>query len=378
MKKFFSLIIMFACCLFAFTGCCTISQSFVVNKDGIITESLRVQFDSTELIANEVDASIVANKAKQLAEDFKTSKQQFLGTEIGNAMEVVLTEQDNNYILNVDITYNTVESWYAFWELEIPTEVEYEYSRGWFFDQRIIYSGPTDFNSSFAENFTNQMTEFLNTTYPNYTIDLSKIKTNYLRAYNRTQPLPSADADYAITTDEYLIYVWEFDMANKNRTINIYQTVLTSHNKGNWFVTALGATLVFGLLLFAYLYNKKKNKKEDTPLMNDVLLKEMEQALAEIKKHENELGENKTTNDVEIIQPNKSKVNTKNAVEVEAQKIDENNTTNQQENSIAVSPQTPSKAKATNKKESIEKIIKQQEEEVKSKEQNTEKNNNTN
>ena len=328
MKKFLSVAFMLITCIFCFAGCSSISQSLVINSDGTIQESLRVQFDTEELQKQNVSANALAEHAEQIAQDFKESKKVYINPNLEITFDINLSTQEDP-ILTIDLTFGKIESWYAFWELPIPTAQDYQYQKGWFIDRQIIHNGSTDFNSSIADVISEEMQSFINETYPDYNLDLSTIKTNYLRAYDRNGVIPSTDADYMILTDTHLFYVWEFDLSDKERNILIYQNVITNHNRGNWFITALGLTLLFGIITFIVLYYKRKNKKDDNN-KNSILITfnstKQEQKAENTPENQSE----KMTNTTHTITPNI--------------------------NNATIVPQSslPKKAKATGTKKSIE------------------------
>ncbi len=328
MKKFLSVAFMLITCIFCFAGCSSISQSLVINSDGTIQESLRVQFDTEELQKQNVSANALAEHAEQIAQDFKESKKVYINPNLEITFDINLSTQEDP-ILTIDLTFGKIESWYAFWELPIPTAQDYQYQKGWFIDRQIIHNGSTDFNSSIADVISEEMQSFINETYLDYNLDLSTIKTNYLRAYDRNGVIPSTDADYMILTDTHLFYVWEFDLSDKERNILIYQNVITNHNRGNWFITALGLTLLFGIITFIVLYYKRKNKKDDNN-KNSILITfnstKQEPKAENTPENQNE----KISNTTSIITPNI--------------------------NNATIVPQSslPKKAKATGIKKSIE------------------------
>lgn len=255
------------CCLL-FCACSEINYGVYIYSNGAIDIVCDITLNKNALDNVSIDADDVLQKIDNIVENYKTNLLEGKDT---TGVNFVVTSQQ--YGRTIKISFDNIGAYNRIYEIDTSATEEKTIINGVFTTKYVLYNGNGPFSSLETTSVYNQLFNYIKDTYlggdetatkalfADITVDTSRI---YPCSYHT-----GANADFHQVSSGYDIYIWQSDLqtelSDSPKNIQIWQTYLTQNNRIAWYGTALGITVIAGLVLFIVLYRKRKQNNEQTP-----------------------------------------------------------------------------------------------------------------
>lgn len=251
-----------------FCACSEINYGVYIYSNGAIDIVCDITLNKNALDNVSIDADDVLQKIDNIVENYKTNLLEGKDT---TGVNFVVTSQQ--YGRTIKISFDNIGAYNRIYEIDTSATEEKTIINGVFTTKYVLYNGNGPFSSLETTSVYNQLFNYIKDTYlggdetatkalfADITVDTSRI---YPCSYHT-----GANADFHQVSSGYDIYIWQSDLqtelSDSPKNIQIWQTYLTQNNRIAWYGTALGITVIAGLVLFIVLYRKRKQNNEQTP-----------------------------------------------------------------------------------------------------------------
>ena len=265
------------CCLclfsfFLFAGCGTITYTYSTGLDGSIQENFTISLDSDALSNDGIDTLATMTKLDEIIDNWWTTTSSNL---VEQDSVTFTNEPTNPTKRSITIKYASSEAYSQFYNIPPSNNnTSQNIIPSTFCDKLIMCNRPIQLNQFAPLDIYTQIVEYLANTYYNGDISttlskLDNITTNIIYVFP-AKVMVHSNADYVERNGVYSAHMWSTDLStltttnpDEQKNMYIYRNYYSSTNIANWYLLALGLTLVFGLIIFVVLATK--HKKTTTP-----------------------------------------------------------------------------------------------------------------
>lgn len=263
------------CCImvltiFFFAGCTSITYGFTINANGSRMEYIGFALEKSQMDILGIDADDTMQKVDNLINNWWA---QYSAGKDTTGVNFSVNQGDSIYSRDVTISYATYEIWAKFVGLNLDDDntTETQVDTGVYYDKVVIYNGTTDFDNIQSTAIYRALAQYLADTYFNGDMSqieslFDKVQVNIARVYPAAA-LVHSNADYIQKDSLYSTHIWTSTLKEANsslvetpKTMYIYQIQYSADNIRNWYLTGIGASAVFGIILTIVLVTKHKNK----------------------------------------------------------------------------------------------------------------------
>lgn len=269
MKTFSKLLAIFApflcCCVFS--ACSTINTSVYIYADGSITQAYEISLQNDKLTEIGINTNELLDKIDTLA------TQQWENASSGKDLSnITFNIQKGTNSRLITISYASYADYTRFYQLDNTVSTPPEIEEGIFFNKRVVQNGTSPYTKTLSTTIFTELSTFVANNYfggdttqvQQYFKDIT-VGTTYVYP---TSYRTSSNATYHQMLNGYDIHIWqstlEQEVGTSPQSIQIWQTYYTNQNRMAWYLTAIGATMVFGIILFCIFYFKNKNTTQKT------------------------------------------------------------------------------------------------------------------
>lgn len=269
LKKIFTCLVLMLVVIFA-SGCANVDYQRIVNNDGTIIDAVCVKLDEEKITTAGYNIATVTNEIKNkmtiylqaMLMDFYDRDDGLLTIEkitVTNNLTAGVTNE-NGYII-ASIKFKNYDAFRYYYGLHlIQEENDNANIVEEFLFNKNISTGKTIFSGADAKYFTNEFLAYFNN---NFTIEDATLSYVFGTPENKLH----SDATKQYSSGGINYHQWIVTDVNQEINTFTYQI-----KPINWYILALGLTLLFMLILFIISLFKKKTKKvqEETTNLIDL------------------------------------------------------------------------------------------------------------
>lgn len=273
MKKFTKLLSICCMCLmsvFLFAGCGVVGYTYAVYSNGSMEETFDISLDASVLTTAGIDVEDTITKLDEIINTWWTTMSST--ADFGETIKFTYdTTQPTSRKLNLQFT--TTEAYRVFYNIP-PTssnDIKDNIIHNTFCDYLVMCDRNMSLNNFAPLSIYTQLVTYLADKY--YSSDvapvlaqLDDITANIIYIYP-AEYMVHSNADYVERNGLYSAHVWTTDLsqltsanADNQKHMYIYRNYYSADNIANWYLLALGITLIFGIILTITLIIKHRKK----------------------------------------------------------------------------------------------------------------------
>lgn len=263
--KFLCFVLPVLCCILC-SACSTVNMGIIIYNDGSIVQSYEISLDNAELQKIGINTNELLQKIDQLTQTQWNNASN--GKDLTN---ITFEVQKTDFQRMIIIKFGSFDDYARFYEIDTSTPTEENIKRTLFYNRKMIRDSKSNYTTIATTNVYNEIHSFLLTNYfDNNEEEMMKYAKNITASTSFIYPTSlktKSNATIKQQTGNYDIHIWqnslENEMNGKSQNIEIWNTFYTTENRLAWYLSAVIATIIFGIILFVVFLIK--NKPQKTP-----------------------------------------------------------------------------------------------------------------